>query len=178
MSSRNCWTVAADLDQTTTRSIGNTLDRYATCSRASCPAPTSPRTELSGRARCREATALAAAVRSRVGIFPSMTARHSPVDAEFTMIIDRCAGNPRSRLDGMSAMNFTTARSWRAETAVMGRNLASEPGASRVVIGGWTDTPVARSACACSTASMTSFVLSRSSTSDADKNSVIGGSFR
>jgi hypothetical protein len=39
------------------------------------------------------------------------------------MIIDRWAGSPRSRLLGMSAMNLTTARSWRAEMTVMGGNL-------------------------------------------------------
>lgn len=79
-------------DQTTTVSTGRMRRIAATCSTASGPAPTSPRTRLSGRASASVATALVAAVRIRVQVPPASTASRAPVVASSRITVDCCTG--------------------------------------------------------------------------------------
>ncbi len=87
---------------TTIRSSGNT--RLSACAwvTACAPAPTSPRTRLSGRARSRLATAEAAPVRIAVGRMPSQTASSRPVTSSYRVMVPMIVGSRNSAgLDGV-----------------------------------------------------------------------------
>ena len=121
---------------------------------------------LSGRARCREATALAAAVLCLVRIAPSIMASHAPMSRETRTTTERCRGSEAAGLSGMSARNLTIARPCRSASAAMGRNQAVLESSERVIGAGWHARPDEISACAVSTAPITSAIGTRPSTSE------------